>query len=206
MKGKHRVIIETKRIKYDFIIKRNITIIKGDSATGKTTLVNLLSEYSRLHDKSGITLQSDVKFIVFSPPKDIWKIELNAINDSIVFIDEENTFIHSIEFSQAIRNSTNYYVIITREPLKELPYSIKEIYEIRTSGKYHYPEKIYHEFYAIYKEIPNFQTSKNQRILIVEDKKAGFQFFSKLSNYYISEPAKTKILSVIPEEIREYII
>lgn len=46
----------------------------------------------------------------------------------------------------------NYYVLITREDLPELPYSIKEIYGIRTSGKYHFPEQIYHEFYQIYED------------------------------------------------------
>ena len=34
----------------------------------------------------------------------------------------------------------------------ELPYSIKEIYGIRTSGRYHFPEQIYHEFYQIYED------------------------------------------------------
>ena len=40
MKGKHRVIVSTKRLKYEFELRRNLTIIKGDSATGKTTLVD----------------------------------------------------------------------------------------------------------------------------------------------------------------------
>lgn len=40
MRGKHRVIVSTKRLKYDFEIRKNLTIIRGDSATGKTTLVN----------------------------------------------------------------------------------------------------------------------------------------------------------------------
>ena len=44
MKGKHRVIVSTKRLKYDFEIRRNITIIQGDSATGKTTLVDMIRE------------------------------------------------------------------------------------------------------------------------------------------------------------------
>ena len=39
MRGKHRVIIYTKRLRFDFELRRNITIIRGDSATGKTTLV-----------------------------------------------------------------------------------------------------------------------------------------------------------------------
>ena len=37
MKGKHHIIIESARLKYEFDIRRNITIIQGDSATGKTT-------------------------------------------------------------------------------------------------------------------------------------------------------------------------
>ena len=45
MKGRHRVIVSTKRLRYDFEIRRNITIIRGDSASGKTTLVDMIREY-----------------------------------------------------------------------------------------------------------------------------------------------------------------
>lgn len=45
MRGKHRVIVSTKRLKYDFELRRNLTIIRGDSATGKTTLVDMIQEY-----------------------------------------------------------------------------------------------------------------------------------------------------------------
>ena len=45
MKGKYRVSVQNKKIKYDFEIRRNITIIRGDSATGKTTLIDMIREY-----------------------------------------------------------------------------------------------------------------------------------------------------------------
>ena len=45
MKGKYRVVVSTKRLKYDFEIRKNLTIIRGDSATGKTTLVDMIQEY-----------------------------------------------------------------------------------------------------------------------------------------------------------------
>ena len=64
--------------------------------------------------------------------------------------DEDYSFIYSKDFAELIQKSSNYYVLITRQPLYNLPYSIQEIYGIRTTGKYHYPEKIYHEFYQIY--------------------------------------------------------
>ena len=42
MKGSHRVIVESRKVKYDFVIHRNITIITGDSGSGKTVLIDLI--------------------------------------------------------------------------------------------------------------------------------------------------------------------
>ena len=44
MKGLHKVIVQNNRLHYEFEIKRNITIIQGNSATGKTTLINMLRQ------------------------------------------------------------------------------------------------------------------------------------------------------------------
>lgn len=38
MKGKHKVVKINNRLHYEFEIKRNITIIKGDSATGENNV------------------------------------------------------------------------------------------------------------------------------------------------------------------------
>lgn len=35
MRGKHRVVVSTKCLRYDFVLRRSLTIIRGDSATGK---------------------------------------------------------------------------------------------------------------------------------------------------------------------------
>lgn len=45
MKGSYRVIVQNAVLRFDFVIRRNITIIRGDSATGKTTLVEMVREY-----------------------------------------------------------------------------------------------------------------------------------------------------------------
>ena len=52
MKGKKRVIIQNNRVHYEFVIKRNITIIQGDSASGKTTLVNMIRQAENLGESS----------------------------------------------------------------------------------------------------------------------------------------------------------
>lgn len=56
MKGSYRVVVQNSSVRYDFVIRRNITVIKGDSATGKTTLVEMIREYYEDGVYSGIDL------------------------------------------------------------------------------------------------------------------------------------------------------
>ena len=104
---------------------------------------------------------------------------LDAYKDSIIFFDEDYSFIFTKDFAEAIRDSSNYYVIITRQPLNYIPYSINEIYGIRTSGKYHFPEKVYHEFYPLFSE--QVMNSSEKVVLLIEDKKSGYQFYHNLN-------------------------
>ena len=148
MKGKHRIIIQNKKIRYDFEIRRNITVIRGDSATGKTTLVEMVHEYYENGVNSGIELQCEKTCLVIEGRN--WELILSSIKNSIVFIDEGNSFVGSKEFAKVIQESDNYYVIVTREALPTLPYSVNEIYGIRNSGKYGGLKQIYNEFFNIY--------------------------------------------------------
>ncbi len=56
MKGSYEVIVKSRRLQYKFTINRNITILRGDSATGKTTLIDMISSYQQHGIASGITL------------------------------------------------------------------------------------------------------------------------------------------------------
>lgn len=150
MYGTHRIIVQNKRIRYDFEIKRNITIIKGDSATGKTTLVDMIREYFENGAASAVELSCDKECTVLEGRT--WSGQLSLMKDSIVFIDEGNDFVMSNEFAAAIQDTDNYYVIVTREGIPSLPYSVDEIYGIRNSGKYGNLKHTYNEFYHLYQE------------------------------------------------------
>lgn len=174
MKGRHHITVENKRIRYDFEIKRNLTILRGNSATGKTTLVDMIREYYENGISSGVTLLCDKECAVIEGRT--WAGQLSMIRDSIVFIDEGNDFVMTDAFSSYIQNSDNYYVIITREGIPSLPYSVDEIYGIRDSGKYGNFNKTYNQFFHIYlSEIPG--KSFTPKVVITEDSNSGYQFF-----------------------------
>ena len=195
MKGTHRVIIQNKRIRYDFELKRNLTILRGDSATGKTTLVDMVREYINNRESNSIELTCDKQCFVVEGAT--WKGQLSVITDSIVFVDEGNAFVFSDEFSEAIQQTDNYYVIVSREGLPNLPYSVTEIYGIRTSGKYGGLRQHYNEFYRIYGNLsPEAEIHPKQ--VITEDSNAGYQFFQKVCEdneiKCVSAGGKSKIL------------
>lgn len=177
MKGMHHIVIQNKRIRFAFSIKRNITIIRGDSATGKTTLFSMIEEYGNLGKDSGVQIQCDKACVALSGK--YWQETLENIHDSIVFVDEDSRFLKTKDFAKRIRNSNNYYALITRENLPALPYSVEEIYGIHCSGRYMDTRQVYNLFYKIYSETnPGKLLVKS---LVTEDSQAGFTFFSQVA-------------------------
>ena len=83
MKGKYKIIVQNKKLRYDLEIKRNITIIKGDSATGKTTLIDMLRSYNNLGNSSGINVSCDVPCRVLEGSD--WKLVLSNTSGVIFF-------------------------------------------------------------------------------------------------------------------------
>ncbi|MEG1457877.1 MAG: translation initiation factor 2 [Acetivibrio sp.] len=177
MKGKILIKVRNDRTKYEFTLRRNITVIKGDSATGKTTLIEMIHDFNLLGKESGVELSCSHNCIVVEG--NTWKQQLVNVNQSVVFIDEGNRFVSSKEFASAIKRTDNYYVLVTRESLSTLPYSVKEIYGIRSKGKYGGLKQTYNELFQIYGR-NSMQKKLKCSILITEDSNSGFQFFKSI--------------------------
>ena len=113
MRGRVHLTVSSARLKYELEFCRNITILKGDSATGKTTLVDMINEYNRNGADTGINLSCTCPCRVIAG--NTWKQQLEGISGSLVFIDEGSRFVSSEDFAHAVRGTDNYYVIVTRE-------------------------------------------------------------------------------------------
>ncbi|MEI2998343.1 MAG: hypothetical protein V8T51_03660 [Senegalimassilia faecalis] len=110
-------------------ISRNLTILQGNSATGKTTLIELIAAYDELGEDSGAFVNCAAPCKVLAGRN--WMHDLATIENSIVFVDEDNAFMRTYEFAHAARHSSNYYVLVARESLPQLPYSVDEIYGLK---------------------------------------------------------------------------
>lgn len=149
MRGAYEVVIENNKVQYKFKIERNITILKGNSATGKTTLISLVEEYMRNGIKSGVNLSCKKKCMVLSG--DYWREQIRDNQECIMFIDEDSEFVASTEFAGIMKDSDHYYVIASRDTLSCLPYSVEEIYELTNVTKgYGKIKKMYTHFKRVY--------------------------------------------------------
>lgn len=148
MKGTYKVSVENNRLHYEFEIKQKITIIRGDSATGKTILVNMLRQAQKFGASSGIDLICEASCKILEGEN--WKLILENAADTIFFIDNGNTFINTEEFAAAVKKSNSYFVLITRENLHNLPESVDEIYGLHCSGKDRDTRKMYNQLYRIF--------------------------------------------------------
>lgn len=178
MKGKHTVIVRNARVQFTLELERNITVIRGDSATGKTTLIGMLLDYEAQGRSSGVNLSCDKRCCVLGGIE--WENRLSRIHDSIVFVDEGNPFVSSQAFAQAIMGTSNYYVLITRESLYQLPYSVDAVLELRKTTSRH--KCTYNRTYPYYGKLPNaIDQLRTADTILTEDSNSGNQMFTHIA-------------------------
>lgn len=150
MKGRFSLEIESRKVIYQLNIERKVTVIKGNSGTGKSSMIRLLSDHVELGKDSGVRIRksSDYKIIVFENRTD-WIRELEQVHNSIIFVDEDVRYLYDKHFQKLFQTADCYIVIISRSGMfQQLPYAISSVYELRTqkNGKFSVVQmyQIYH--------------------------------------------------------------
>ena len=178
MNGIQHIKVSNRAAQYEFDLYRNITVVRGNSGTGKTTLYNMIAEHTRLGADSGVNLSSAKKCVALVDLD--WKNQLKNTSDSIVFIDEGAKYVTSKDFSETIKHTDNYYVIFNREAMHDIPYSADEIYEIKTSGKFHTFKKMYPSKSGHIYSLGASKKRPDYNVLLTEDSHSGLQFYENL--------------------------
>jgi hypothetical protein len=175
METVHDILVNNKRgVQFKFSIRRKFTIIRGDSATGKTTFFQMISDASSSRI-SGVTVSCDVPVRTLNESG--YLLELQTEKNRIYVLDEDFGPLKSLDFARAALQSENCFLIITRESLSAIPYSYKEIYNIKASGKFHSLERAY----------PDFDQFCDADSIITEDEDAGYEYY----RYFFGEKVQS---------------
>ncbi|MBR1684716.1 MAG: hypothetical protein IJ708_06220 [Clostridia bacterium] len=171
MKGKHSISITSRKATYHLELERKITVLKGNSGTGKSSLIRLVSEYLEYGKQSGIKLTTDtsVSLSVLTNHSD-WEEMLSSVHDTLLFIDEDVRFLYSVTFQKQLWKADCYAVIVSRSGrFTALPYSIFGIYELVTVKKETNTATTLYRLYEERYDRGHFD------LLLTEDSNSGFE-------------------------------
>lgn len=176
MKGRYSIEIASRKVLYKLEMERKVTVIKGDSGTGKTSMIRLVSDYLDLGKDSGIIIKKSAEFgmKVFRNTTD-WGTELTELHNAVVFIDEDVRFLYDRNFQIMFQTADCYAVIVSRSGMfQQLPYAINSVYEFRT----HLDHKLHiTQMYQIYHDA--FHQTK-AGCVITEDSNSGHEMMQYL--------------------------
>lgn len=175
MTGSFSIEVKNSDVCYKFVINRNITVLRGEGATGKTLLYDLVNTYNNA-DKRGITVNTTRGAIIETLDNQRFRDNtlLQRLNQNRIFIvDEDSTFVNSNEFAVQAIQSGFYFILINRDRLDQLSCSIHEIYQLKTS----YDRVV--TFERLY-PVTHYGAMSPTDSIITEDQGAGRQFFSRV--------------------------
>ncbi len=138
-----------------------------------------------------------------------WKLRLSSLKQRLIFIDETAYFIKNKEFAEMVRGSDNYFIIVSRDDLVQLPYSVEEIYGLRDvtdSSKYKAYKRVYNEMYKLY-NFTDINNSMTPELVITEDSNSGYECYKMIYGEKCKAAGgKSKICDCIRKSSEKHIL
>ena len=159
---------------YDFELNSKITVISGNSGTGKSTLTQLIKNNSEKYSNY-IYLDADVL-----TPEDVFN-RVAKYKEYIFLLGESDVRkFESIGILSKLLKKNAYFVVIVRDILEGVNYSYKDIYCMYTEGNYHTLKRKYTDY-----DILNM----NSNFYITEDEGLGHDYYKNYlgNNVYTSK-------------------
>lgn len=192
------ISIKSANLNYNLQIENKLTILTGLSATGKTTLINLINEYNSENNIAEVYSKLPL-YIINS---NIWENPELYKSEAYYFIDEDMEFLKTPTFFKNILNSKGYFIVVGRDPEIFINYSIDSIYELKLDNGVHKMVSKYN-----IKELAYKYNYDNIKEVLNEDSGSGFEFYKQIIPLnHISSKGNKGILNLINKDDSKIVI
>lgn len=176
MHGNISISVYNARVRYEFTLHRNITVLCDEGATGKTSLIRMIR---RAEESSSTKVEVSNALPLTILDAQTWRVLTNNNKNikkkrfpQVFVVDESAQFLASGDFADFVWSSGCYFLLITRENLSSLSCSTKEMYCLHTENRKTTFVQLYPD--TVYGKLPT------NRQIITEDSKFGKRFFEEV--------------------------
>lgn len=183
------------KLLYKISLRNKISFLVGDSATGKSRLVEFISRYNR-NKEIGIGLNEDI--VINSDFKNIFTVEskndlitYSNIRGSLLIVDElyMNIILQNLNI---IKKSENFFLLIFRDMISNITTGIYDILELCSNKDNGYTVNYSKPIYSF------TECTINPEFALVEDSGSGYKFYAGvLSVKCLSSRGKTRVIKEI---------
>lgn len=175
MTGEVSFTIYTKGERIRASFKRKYNVFPGKTGTGKSYIWKVISRALKEDDRSA-QLKSDVPLYLINSINDLEKACTGGKPEGICVLDEPEG-ISERELAELTLKAPHYYMIITRESIEAIPYSVHSVFELKLHKGRNADNLTATELYSFDTRI-DFEP----KVVITEDSNSGYQFFKHVFN------------------------
>lgn len=163
MQARTVIVKYNKKLEFVLTIKSKVTILRGDSATGKTTLIDNVGINRKNLNNKGI--------VVYNPRSnvDVMTFARSLDRNTIVFFDEDAVkLLVKDKILNKLWHMPLYFIFATRKRLYCIDYSYTDCYVMKTKNN----------LCEALRETRSFGKLPKDTHYVCEDSNSGFQYFS----------------------------
>lgn len=196
MNGKVKITVSNSNFDFVLTFDRNVSFIRGDSGTGKSFVYSVIEDAVGGVGGANISVTPSVRVIPL-PHRTMlgsaynWYDIIHAEHNVVFIIDEESDCFSGkpVNFSTAIKGTDNYYVLINRKNMYDMPYSVEAIYELHNEVS-PYTSKVIITNKGMYS---NCSKAFSPDVVVTEDSGSGNFFFREALGAAETPGSKTRM-------------
>lgn len=182
--------LSDRNVDYKFTLWDKFTLLRGDTATGKTTLYHMFESYSQSHLNIKCSGYNNLSILPILNTRGEYEKVLLPGDKQVFIVDESHPFLHTYGYDQILKASDNYFIIISRRHAYDnLPIHLRSVVQLVSSGKYH----TFKQIYEIPEQIEKFTSC------ICEDSQTGNKFLSQFLPCVSTSTGKNNIAAAMKD-------